>query len=185
MLKRKLQYFGHLMQTDWFEKALMLGRIEGGRRRGRQRMSEWMASQTQWRWVWVNSGSWWWTGKPGMLRSVGSQSWTGLSNWTDWLTMIWQLELNYSTLPKFTKEKKKSFCCFTVTYQIQLFIAYHSWNVVLSLAPVSLSSFIPITWLLTVYGNIIELLFIIPTHHALSFSGPSSQPLTPCTAKYH
>ena len=39
MLKLKLQYFGHLMQrTDWFEKTLMLGKIEGGRRRGRQRM---------------------------------------------------------------------------------------------------------------------------------------------------
>ena len=39
MLKLKLQYFGHLMQrADSFEKTLMLGRIEGGRRRGRQRM---------------------------------------------------------------------------------------------------------------------------------------------------
>ena len=39
MLKLKLQYFGHLMQrTDSFEKTLMLGNIEGGRRRGRQRM---------------------------------------------------------------------------------------------------------------------------------------------------
>ena len=33
----------------------------------------WMASQTQWTWVWVNSGSWWWTGRPGMLQSMGSQ----------------------------------------------------------------------------------------------------------------
>ena len=39
MLKLKLQYFGHLMQRpDSFEKALMLGKIEGGRRRGRQKM---------------------------------------------------------------------------------------------------------------------------------------------------
>ena len=39
MMKLKLQYFGHLMQrTDSFEKTLMLGKIEGGRRRGRQRM---------------------------------------------------------------------------------------------------------------------------------------------------
>ena len=39
MLKRKFQYFGHLMQrTDSFEKTLMLGKIEGGRRRGRQRL---------------------------------------------------------------------------------------------------------------------------------------------------
>ena len=40
MLKLRLQYLGHLMQrTDSFEKTLMLGKIEGGRRRGRQRMS--------------------------------------------------------------------------------------------------------------------------------------------------
>ena len=37
MLKLKLQYFGHLMRTDSFEKTLMLGKIEGERRRGRQR----------------------------------------------------------------------------------------------------------------------------------------------------
>ena len=44
MLKLKLQYFGHLMQrTDSFEKTLMLGKIEGGRRRGRQRM-RWLDS---------------------------------------------------------------------------------------------------------------------------------------------
>ena len=49
MLKLKLQFFGHLMQkTDSFEKTLMLGMIEGGRRRGQQRIRCWMASQTRW-----------------------------------------------------------------------------------------------------------------------------------------
>ena len=49
----KLQYFGHLMQrADSFEKTLMLGKIEGRRRRGRQRM----ASPTWWTWIWANSG---------------------------------------------------------------------------------------------------------------------------------
>ena len=69
MLKLKLQSFGHLMQrTDSFEKTLMLGGI-GGRRRGDDRgWDGWMASPTRWTWVWVNSGSWWWTGRPGMLR---------------------------------------------------------------------------------------------------------------------
>ena len=33
----------------------------------------WMTSPTQWTWVWVNSGSWWWTGRPGVLRFMGSQ----------------------------------------------------------------------------------------------------------------
>ena len=74
MLKLKLQYFGHLMRrADSFEKTMMLGKIEGGRRRGRQRWDRWMASLTQWTWVWVDSGSWWWTGRPGVLWFMGSQ----------------------------------------------------------------------------------------------------------------
>ena len=48
----------------------------------------WMASLTQWTWVWTNSGNWWWTGKPGMLQSIGSQSWTWLSDRTDWLNTV-------------------------------------------------------------------------------------------------
>ena len=48
----------------------------------------WMASPTQWTWVWVNSRSWWWTGRPGVLRFMGSQrvghNWATELNWTDW-----------------------------------------------------------------------------------------------------
>ena len=75
MLKLKLQYFGHLMRrVDSLEKTLMLGKIEGKRRRGDDRGWEgWMASLTQWTWVWVNFGRWWWTGWPGMLQSMGLQ----------------------------------------------------------------------------------------------------------------
>ena len=87
MLKLKLQYFGHPMwRADSFEKTLMLGKIEGRRRRGQRRWDGWMASLTQWTWVWVNSGSWWWTGRPGMLRFMGSQivghDWATELNWT-------------------------------------------------------------------------------------------------------
>ena len=85
MLKPKLQYFGHLMQrVDPLEKTLMLGGIGGRRRRG---WDGWMASLTQWTWVWVNSRSLWWTGRPGMLWFTGSQR-VGQDlptelNWTD------------------------------------------------------------------------------------------------------
>ena len=84
MLKLKRQCFGHLMwRTDSFEKILMLGKIEGRRRRGGQRMRWLMASL--WTWVWVNSGSWWWTGNPGVLQSIGSQrvkyDWVTELNW--------------------------------------------------------------------------------------------------------
>ena len=50
-------------------KTLMLGKIECGDRE----WDGWMASPTQWTWVWVSSRSWWWTGKPGMLQSIGLQ----------------------------------------------------------------------------------------------------------------
>ena len=47
----------------------------------------WMASLTQWTWVWVNSGGWWWTGRPGVLQSMGSQivgdEWATELNWAE------------------------------------------------------------------------------------------------------
>ena len=49
------------------------GKIEGRRRRGYRGWDGWMASLTEWTWVWVSSGSWWWTGKPGVLQFMGSQ----------------------------------------------------------------------------------------------------------------
>ena len=81
MLKLKLQSFGHLMQrADSLENTLMVGKIEGRRRRGRQRM-RWMASLTWWTWVSARSGSWWWTGKPGVLSPWGRKE----SDTTEWL----------------------------------------------------------------------------------------------------
>ena len=57
MLKLKLQYFGHLMwRTESFEKTLILGKIEGGRRRINREWGGWMASPTQWTWVWATPG---------------------------------------------------------------------------------------------------------------------------------
>ena len=74
MLKLKLQYFGHLMQrADSFEKTLMLGKIEGRKRRANRGWDGWMASLTQWTWVWVGSGRWWCTGRPGVLQFTESQ----------------------------------------------------------------------------------------------------------------
>ena len=49
----------------------------------------WMALPTRWTWVWVNSGSWWWTGRPGVLQFMESQrvghDWATELNWTDWI----------------------------------------------------------------------------------------------------
>ena len=101
MLKLKLQYSGHLMRrVDLLEKTLMLGGI-GGRRKGDDRgWDSWMASLTRWTWVWVSSGSWWWTGRPGVLRFIGSQR-VG----HDWATdLIWSdLNSNYKINSKIVK----------------------------------------------------------------------------------
>ena len=86
MLKLKLQYFGHLMQrTDSLEKTLMLGNLKKGGEGDDRRWDGWMASPTQWTWVWVNSGSWWWTGRPGVCRSWGCKEsdTTERLNWTE------------------------------------------------------------------------------------------------------
>ena len=102
MLKLKLQYIGHLMRrADPLEKTLMPGKIEGGRRRGQQRMRCWMASLTQWTWVWVGSWGWWWTGKPGVLQSMGLQ--TDTTEWLNWTECLSQFPY------------KVEICCCSVT----------------------------------------------------------------------
>ena len=88
MLRLKLQYFGHLMwRTGSLEKTLMLGKIEGRRRGDDRGWDGWMASPTQWTWVWVNFGSWWWTGRPGMMQFMGSQI-VG-QDWETELKWVW------------------------------------------------------------------------------------------------
>ena len=85
MLKLKFQYFGHLIwRADSFEKLLMLGKTEGRRRRHNRGWDGWMVSLTQW----INSRSWWWTGRPGVLRSMGLQR----------IRQDWATELNRNTL---------------------------------------------------------------------------------------
>ena len=95
MLKLKLQYFGHLMwRVDSLEKTLMLGGIGGGGEGDDRGWDGWMASLTRWTWIWVNSGSWWWTGRPGVLRFMGSQrvrhDWATELNWTEKPRRKWQ-----------------------------------------------------------------------------------------------
>ena len=60
MLKLKLQYFGHLMwRTDSFERPSCWERSKAGGKGDNRAWDVWMASPTQWTWVWVDSGSWW------------------------------------------------------------------------------------------------------------------------------
>ena len=86
MLRLKLQYSGHLVRrVDSLEKTLMLGGIGAGGEGDDRGWDGWTASPTRCTWVWVNSGSWWWTGRPGVLRFMGLQrvghSWATELNW--------------------------------------------------------------------------------------------------------
>ena len=74
VLKLKLHYLGHLTwRTDSLEKILMLVKIEGRREGDDRGWDGWMASLTWWTWIWAISAHWWWTGRPGVLQSMGSQ----------------------------------------------------------------------------------------------------------------
>ena len=79
----------------------------------------WMASPTRWTWVWVNSGSCWWTGRPGVLQFMGSQrvghDWATELNWTElvvqWLRLWAFNEGNISSIPG--RGTKIPHCCRT------------------------------------------------------------------------
>ena len=82
---------------NWFMEKTLMGQGKGGGERlkageGDDRgWDSWMASLTQWTWVWASSRSWWWTGKPGVLQSMESQRFR--HNWvtelTELLSHVW------------------------------------------------------------------------------------------------
>ena len=131
MLKLKLQYCGHRMQrAGSFEKTLMLGKIEGGRRRGRQRM-RWLDGITDSMDMSLgNSGSWWWTGRPSRVVVYGvTKSRTRLSDWTE-------LKLTYPRVaPIFLSQVinallKSLFLLLSGTFRKLLFMLRPSFTVV-------------------------------------------------------
>ena len=86
-------------KRPWWWERLKAGGV--GDNRG---WDGWMASPTQWTWVWAGSGSWWWTGKPGVLQSMGSQSRIRLSDWTEgfWTKSMKKISIKI--------KKKKKIC---------------------------------------------------------------------------
>ena len=108
MLKLKLQYFG-----PWYKELTHLKipwcweRLKVGGEGDVRGWDGWMALPTQWTWVWASPGSWWWTGKPGVLQSMGLQivghDWVTELNWPSspqlLATAILLYEFDYSKYP--------------------------------------------------------------------------------------
>ena len=75
-------------ELTYLKRSWCWERLRTGGDRDDRRWDGWMASLTQWTWVWVGSRSWWWTGRPSMLQSMGSQR----------VGQDWATELNCGTL---------------------------------------------------------------------------------------
>ena len=116
MLKLKLQHFSHLMRrTDSLEKTLIQQRLKAGGEGDDRGWGGWVASPTQWSWVWVRSWSWWWTGRPGVLQSMGSQrvrhDWATELNWTEG-RHFWSSQLGGATGLQWVEVG----CCYTCSH---------------------------------------------------------------------
>ena len=102
MLKLKLQYSGHLMQKNrliWLMKRPWCWeRLRAGWEGENRWWDGWMVSPTQWTLVWVNSGSWWWTERPGVLQSTDyrvGHDWSTEMNWTEWFWTFFHVLIGY------------------------------------------------------------------------------------------
>ena len=108
MLKLKLQYFGYLMwRIDALEKQKQKTqcweRLKAGGKEDNRGWDGWMASLTWWTWVWVTSGNWWWTERPGMLQSMESQrvrqDWVTELSWCQDSAKLWSSNLQTNHIP--------------------------------------------------------------------------------------
>ena len=68
--------------THW-KRSWRWEKLKAGGKGDNRGWDGWMASPPRWAWVWVSSRSCWWTGRPGVLQSMGTQTWTRLSDWTE------------------------------------------------------------------------------------------------------
>ena len=92
-------------------------RFKAGREGDDREWNGWMASLNRWTWVWASSRSWWWTGKPGVLQSVGSQR----------VGHDWVAELNYMRLQHYRRRKIGDASGQTLFLQCLLFFTWKIW----------------------------------------------------------
>ena len=124
------------------EKTLMLGGIGAGGEGDDRGGDGWMASLTRWTWVWVNSGSWWWTGRPGVLRFMGSQRVRH-----DWATdLIWSDLIERSFRVKIHVPKDSCFMWRVSLVFIGLQRIHEVAKICISLRFVRISSVVWIPW---------------------------------------
>ena len=98
MLKLKLQYLLSVLTEIPHGKSWLTGKdlcwegLGAGGKGDNRGWDGWMPSPPWWTWVWVNSGSWWWTGRPGVLQLMGLQrvghDWATELNWTELLALL-------------------------------------------------------------------------------------------------
>ena len=137
MLKLKLQHLGPWCEelAHW-KRPWCWERLRAGGEGDNRGWDGWMASLTQWTWVWVNSRSWWWTGRPGVLQSMGSQRAghnfvTGL-NWTEYITSH-SRSYHYSCTPSIQTKTDSAFVKWMSRWKKQLPPMTHKSNSVASL----------------------------------------------------
>ena len=144
LLKLKLQYSGHLCEelTHW-KRLWCWERLGAGGEGDGRGWDGWMASLTWGTWVWVNSGSWWWTGRPGMLWFMGSQrvghDWATELNWTE-NADIHSCHFQFALIHGPNIPDSYAIFLFTASYLASITSYIHNWVVFFTLAP-SLHSF--------------------------------------------
>ena len=103
------------------EKTLMLGGIGGGGEGDDRGWDGWMTSPTRWTWVWINSRSWWWTGRPGVLRFMGSQRVRH-----DWVTELNWMKVLHPSSCIISKQSQLASTVFVCLWVIDLYPSF--WN---------------------------------------------------------
>ena len=120
MLKLKLQYLATWCEelTHW-RRPWCWERLKVGGEGEDRGFNGWMASLTWWTWIWTSSWCWWWTGKPDVLQSMGSQwvrhNWATELNWTELklyftsITFVWDIHILRWQMKPLAMRKKRCF----------------------------------------------------------------------------